>query len=150
MKRLLLILVVSLLFVSGWGHVLAAAFCQNMQDMPVCHRQEENVSTSPHEGHEGMEMGDVQNQPSATESTARALEQPFVSCCVSRPEVPPSPVITRKGAEQSKQDLGALIKPVLKAFTPQIPSFASLVTSRQHAPPGASIQRHVLISVFLI
>lgn len=150
MKRLLLICVISLFFVSGWGHVLASAFCPNMQDMPNCHMQAENVSTSSHEGHEGMEMGDMQNRQSATESKAGALERPLASCCASRPEIPPAPVVTSRGAEQSKQDLGTILKPALKAITQPTSTFAPLVTSRQHAPPGDSTPRHVLISVFLI
>jgi hypothetical protein len=147
MKRLFLICVISLLFVSGWSHVLAAAFCPNMQDMPACHMQAESVSTS---SHEGMEMGDMKNRQSATESKTGALESPLASCCASRPEVPPAPVASSRGAEQSRQDLGALLKPALKAITQPTSSFAPPITSRQHAPPGAAIARHVLISVFLI
>ena len=150
MKRLLLISVISLLFVTGWGHVLAASFCPNMQDMPNCHMQTGNVSISPHKGHEGMEMGDKQTRQSAPQSKAGALERPLVSCCASRPEVPPAPVIPSRGAQQSKQDLGAILKPALKAITRPASSFAPPVTSRQHAPPGDSTPRHVLISVFLI
>ena len=150
MKRLLLICVISLLFVSGWGHVLAAAFCPNMQDMPACHMQAEKVSTPSPEGHEGMEMGDMQMPPDSTEGKAGALESPLASCCASRPEVPPAPIVTSRGAEQSKQDLGAILKPALKAIAPLASSFAPPVTSRQHAPPGTATARHVLISVFLI
>jgi hypothetical protein len=150
MKRILLICVISLLFVSGWSHVLAAAFCPNMQDMPDCHMQAENVSTSPHEGHEGMEMGDMQHQQSVAEGKADALERPLAPCCASRPEVPPAPIAASRGAEQSRQDLGAILKPALKAIAPLTNSFAPPVTSRQHAPPGAATPRHVLIGVFLI
>jgi hypothetical protein len=151
MKRLFLICVISLLFVSGWGHVLAAAFCPNMQDMPGCPMQKaRTTSTSPHEGHEGMEMGDMPMPPSATEDTAVVLERPLVSCCASRPEVPPAPTVVSRGAEQSKQEIGAILKPALKAIEPPAPSFAPPVTSRQHSPPGDSTPRHVLISVFLI
>jgi hypothetical protein len=148
MKRLLLICVISLLFVSGWGHVLAAAFCPNMQDMPGCAMQMGDAHAS---GHEGMEMGDMQMPPAASaENKSGALERPLVSCCASRPEIPPAPVVASRGAEQSKQDSGVLLKPVPKAIAPPAPSFAPQVTSRQHAPPGASTPRHVLVSVFLI
>jgi hypothetical protein len=151
MKRLLLISVISLLFVSGWSHVLAAAFCPNMKDMPGCTMQTGNTSTST-SSHEGMEMGDMQMTPGSAEGevNANALERPLVSCCAARPEIPPSPVIASRGAEQSKQNLGAILKPALKAIAPPTTSFAPPVTSRQHAPPGASTPRHVLISVFLI
>jgi hypothetical protein len=150
MKRLLLICVISLLFLSGWGHVLAAAFCPNMQDMPGCAMQTERAATSNVEEHEAMEMGDMQMPSSNTESKANALARPFVSCCASRPEVPPAPVFASRGAERSKQDTGAAPQQTLKAIAPQTPSFALRVTSRQHAPPGASSPRYVLISVFLI
>jgi hypothetical protein len=150
MKRLLLICVISLLFVSGWGHVLASAFCPDMQDMPNCTMQKAPTSASQHEGHEGMEMGDMQMPPNDAESKAGSLERPLVSCCASRPEIPPAPIVARRGAEQSKQDLGAILKPALTALTQPTSSFAPMVTSRQHAPPGAAIARHVLIQVFLI
>jgi len=147
MKRLLLISVICLLFVGGWGHVLAAAVCPNMKDMPHCQMQAADTSAP---GHEGMEMGDMQRQPSAAEGRAGSLGSPFVSCCVSRPEVPPTPVVASRGAEQSKQNLGALLKPLVKAVEPPAPPFAQAVTSRQHAPPGPAAPRHVLIQVFLI
>jgi hypothetical protein len=153
MKRLLLISVISLLFVSGWSHVLAAAFCPNMQDMPGCPMQQTaSASTSRHEGHEGMEMGDGQQlKPAVTEGKAGALERPLASCCVSLPEIPPAPVVASRGAEQSKQDLGAILKPATKAIAPHACALARPVMSRQHAPPPlASAPRYVLISVFLI
>ncbi|HWT02548.1 MAG TPA: hypothetical protein VN256_20010 [Pyrinomonadaceae bacterium] len=147
MKRLLLICVISLLFVSGWGHVLAAAFCPNMQDMPGCAMQAGGDSASVHEG---MEMGHAQHRPSDAELKGGSLERQLVSCCASRTEFPPAPVVASRGAEQSKRDLGAVLKPVVKTIAPPPPSFAPAVTSRQHAPPGAPTPRHVLVSVFLI
>ena len=150
MKRLLLICVISLLCVSGWGHVLAAAFCPNMQDMPGCAMQSASTSTPTHEGHEGMEMGDMQNRSSAPEDNLGALERRLASCCASRPEAPPAPVVASRAAQQSKEDFGAILKPALKAIAALAPSFAPPVTSRQHAPPGATTPRHVLISVYLI
>ena len=145
MKRLLLICVISLLFVSGWSHVLAATFCPDMQDMPNCHMQTENASTSEHQGHEGMEMGDQQMT-----SEANSLERPMASCCASRPALPPSSVTVSKGAEQPKKELGVVLQKTLKAIEPPTPSFAPPVTSRQHAPPTDLTPRHVLISVYLI
>jgi hypothetical protein len=148
MKRLLLICVISLLFVSGWGNVLAAAFCPHMQDMPGCTMQAGKNSAS---SHEGMEMGDMQMTPTIAESSeVNAMEQPLASCCTSRPEVPPSPVIASRGAEQSKPDPGAILQQARQIPAPQTTSFAPPISSRQHAPPGASTPRHVLINVFLI
>jgi hypothetical protein len=150
MKRLLLISVISLLFLSGWSNVLAAAFCPNMQEMPGCPMQRRETSASTHEGHEGMEMDDTQMASSNKESKAHALEQQLASCCLSQPEIPPAPVIASRGAEQSKRDTGAILRPAFKALAPTHSSFSLPVTSRQHAPPGASTLRHVLISVYLI
>ena len=150
MKRLLLICVISLLFLSGWGHVLAASLCPNMQDMPGCAMQTENAAISNVEGHEAMEMGDMQMMSPNIESKVNALARPFASCCASRPEVPPAPVFASRGAERSKQDPSAALQQNLKALAPQLPSFATPVTSRQHAPPVASTPRYVLISAFLI
>lgn len=150
MKRLLLISVICLLFVGGWGHVLAAAVCPNMQDMPGCHVQAAETSAR---GHEGMEMGGTHHGASASEGregSAGSLKRPLVSCCASRPEVPPAPVAASRGAEQSKKNLGDIPRPAVKAVAPPAPSFAPSVTSRQHAPPGAASPRHVLIQVFLI
>lgn len=147
MKRLLLISVISVLLVSGWGHVLAAAFCPNMQDMPACHMQAADDWAS---GHEGMEMGGARHHSSAAEGKAGSLTRPLVSCCASVPEAPPAPAFTSRGAQQSKQELGIILRPAPKVITPPPPSFAPAVMSRQHAPPGAAPPRHVLIQVFLI
>ena len=148
MKRLLPICAICLLFVSGWGHVLAAAFCTNMRDAQGCAM---HASDDSARGHDGMEMGDMQ-MPAATDTEGRvgSLERPLASCCASRPEAPPAPVVASRGAERSKHDLGALLKPVPKVIAPPAPSFAPTVTSRQHAPPGAQTPRHVLVNVFLI
>lgn len=140
MKRVLLICVISLLFVSGWGHVLGAAFCTKMQEMPGCHMQAGNSSTH---GHGHMEMSGAQGK-------ANSLERPLASCCASRPEAPGVPAVVSRGAEQSKQDAVALPKPTPKTIAPPARSFAPPVTSRQHAPPGAQPPRHVLVNVFLI
>jgi hypothetical protein len=150
MKRLLLISVISLLLVSGWSHVLAAAVCPDMQDMPNCHMQTENVSTSSHEGHEGMEMGDKQMTSPVEASEANALERPMASCCASRPALPPSSIIVSKGIEQPKKELAVVLKQALKVIAPPSPSFTPLLTSRQHAPPTSLTPRHILISVYLI
>lgn len=149
MKRLLLICVSALLFVSGWSHVLAAVFCPNMQDMPGCAMKTERAAHAS--GHAEMETGDMQMPHGDVKDEAGgALDRPLVSCCASRPDVPPAPIITSRGAERSKQDLGTVLNPASKAIAPPIPAFAPPITSRQHAPPGISTQRHVLISVYLI
>ncbi|HUQ33851.1 MAG TPA: hypothetical protein VM095_17145 [Pyrinomonadaceae bacterium] len=114
-----------------------------MSDMPGCAMQSGKASS-----HEGM--SDMQTASSATEGEADRLEQPLASCCTNRSQVPPAPVFASRGAEQSRQDTGAALHNASKDVTPPAPSFATPVTSRQHAPPIPSTPRHVLISVFLI
>ena len=147
MKRLLPICVISLLFVGGWGHVLAAAFCPNMQDMPACHMQAADTSAP---GHDGMQMGGMHMPEGAEDARAGSFKRPLASCCASVPEAPPAPVVARRGAGRSKQDMGALLNPAPRAVAPSPPPMAPEVTSRQHAPPGSAAPRHVLIQVFLI
>lgn len=150
MKRLLLICVISLLFVSGWSHVLASALCPDMQDMSGCHMQTGDTPVPAHEGHQGVEMGYAQMSSPVAAGEANSLERPMASCCASRPALPPPSIIVSKGAEQPKKELGIVPQKTSKAITPQTLSFALPVSSRQHAPPGVSIPRHVLVSVFLI
>ena len=147
MKRILLIGVISLLFVSGWSHVLAAAFCPNMKEMPGCPMQKESPSTTEHAG---MEMGGMEVPSSPTSEVVGALERLPLSCCANRPYAPPAPTVASKGAEQSKRNPLAILKPALKVIARLATSFAPPVISRQHAPPGASTPRHVLISLYLI
>lgn len=150
MKRLFLICVIALLFVSGWSHVLAAAICPNTQAMSSCPMQTESKLTSSHEVM--GEMGDMQMPPTITEDEANTLEQPMGSCphCFTQPEQQTTPVVASKGVEQSKRDLGIILHQKIKALAPRTSSFAPPILSRQHAPPQASAPRYVLISSFLI
>jgi hypothetical protein len=155
MKRLLLICVISLLFVSGWGHVLGLAFCPNMRAVPGCVMQRSmdsaaaTTSTSA-QSHEGMEMNDMQVEQGFIAGEADSMERLPASCCMNRPDAPSTPVVVSRGAEQSKKEPGATLQPTLKAIAPPAASFAPPVSSRQHAPPSPKTQRHVLINVFLI
>jgi hypothetical protein len=151
MKRLLLSCVISLLFVSGWSNVLAAALCPKMQDPSGCHIQAGIVTASPHEGHEGMETGDKQVRTPVTTGKVNSLERQTASCCTGRTAVPHPSLIVSKGAQQPKKELGAVLPKTLKAIELPAPVNAPPVTSRQHAPPpAATASRHLLISVFLI
>jgi len=149
MKRLLLISVISLLFVSGWSRVIAAAFCTDMQDMPGCHMQQAKASTSRHEGHEGMEMGGRQVRSPVVATEANSLEGPMASCCASTPALPPASLEMR-GAEQPKKQSGAVLQNAHKALGLPTAISNPPVLSRQHAPPEGSTPRHVLNSVFLV
>jgi hypothetical protein len=153
MKRLLLISIISLLFVSGWSHVLAAALCPKTQAMAACPMQAGDKTTSSHETMGMAEMGDMQQMPATiAEGESNVVEQPMGSCphCFKQPEQQNSPVVVSKGAEQSKRNLSVILQQAVQVITPQSTSFAPPISSRQHAPPQPTTARHVLISVFLI
>jgi hypothetical protein len=153
MKRLLLISIISLLFVSGWSHVLAAAFCPQMQVKASCPMQMRDHSTSSHEARVMGEMGDMQMpETTVSEGEVNAVDPPLGSCphCFTKSNYPTSTVVTAKAVERSKRDLGVILQQTLKAIAPPSSTFAPPVSSRQHAPPQGTTARHVFISVFLI
>ena len=156
MKRLLLISIISLLFVSGWSYVLAAALCPRMQVKASCPMRMESHSSSPRqtmEMGEAVETGDMQmSETTISEGEVNALGLPPISCphCFSRSENPSSTVIAVKGIERSKRDQGIILQQAIKAFAPLTSTFAPPISKRQHAPPQAPTARHVLINVFLI
>jgi hypothetical protein len=153
MKRLLLISIISLLFVSGWSHVLAAALCPQMQVKASCPMQMDDHSPSSREAMQMGEMGDMQmSETTVSDGQVNAVNPPLGSCphCFSKSEYPTSTVIAVKGVERSGRELGIILQQTTKAFAPLTSSFAPPISSRQHAPPEATTARHVLISVFLI
>lgn len=111
-----------------------------------------NHQASSHEAMGTGEMGDMQMTPTSLEDEVTAVDPPLGPCphCFSKSEYPTSTVVAVKGVERSKRDLGVILQQAVKALAPQTSSFAPPVSSRQHAPPGVSIPRHVLISIFLI
>ena len=153
MKRLLLIAVISVLFMSGWSHVVAAALCPNMQVKTSCPMQMMDHSTSSHDAMEIGEMVDMA-MPDTTVSggEANAVDPPMGSCphCFSQSEHPTSTVVAVKAVDQSKRDLRVILHQSLTPIASQASSFARPVLSRQHAPPRAPTARHILINVFLI
>lgn len=152
MKRLLLICLISLLFVSGWSHVLAAGICPKAQAISHCPMQTETKSASAHESARMDEMGDMQMRPAVAGVEANALEQPAGLCphCFKQPAQQTSPAIASNGAEQSRRNPAIALRQAVKVFSQQATSFATPVSSKQHAPPQASTPRHVLISFYLI
>lgn len=163
MKRLLLIGVLFMLLVVGWSGVLAAALCSHPEDTsPViaeghaCCRVETaqqadaHCPASPHEA-----MGDMEMTPlilTAARHTDAHGPEPLASCphCVGKSGLPITPVLAANSADQSKRDTGAAVSHVFKPLVPRGAAFTPPVTARQGAPPGASVRRHVLLSVFLI
>jgi hypothetical protein len=162
MRRLLIITVISLLLVSGWSHVLAAALCPQMQVKASCPMQMMEHSPSSHEamakGAKGAngamgEMGDMPvSETAVSTAEVNALDPPMGSCphCFSKSEYPTSNIPAVKGVNQGKRNLRVILQQALARIAFQTRSFAAPILSRQHAPPRAPTARHVLISVFLI
>jgi hypothetical protein len=172
MKRLILIASVLLLSVSGWSQFAAAAFCPHSQEQIVLARNEchvEQVTVHEHgeasshqgmtmDGMEGMEAGEVMETASpahdetpAAHESANQLGPPIGDCahCFShsRPQPVPLPGIT---TEQSKRGAADLAPPETTLAATPVMAFGLFITQRTHAPPGATISRHVLINVFRI
>ena len=147
MKRLAPIAVGLLLFVSGWGQTLAAAFCPHARGGHACclaHRSSHDHNhASRHEA-----------APPSSNTTAGgvtfSLDQPAEECghCMSHPRLPAAPAAGASGQSKSMEVLAA--PPPAAVADASTPVFTPAIISRQHAPPGVSSPRHVLINVFRI
>jgi hypothetical protein len=137
------------LLLSGWGNVLAAALCSKMQVASCCLIKTTHDSAP---SHEAMAMDSMAMMPAA-DGEANSMSQPAASCahCLSSPDLPFKSVVTVNSVRESERNLSAPVAaPVLRSLAAFSSSFAPPVSSRQHAPPGSSTSRHVLINVFLI
>jgi hypothetical protein len=145
-------LILLALLVSGSSNVLAAALCPNMQALSCCPMKTEHDAAPSHEAMDGMSMDGAGVMP-AVSVEAISIGQSATLCthCFSPADPVIRSVVVANPAQTSKRNLSV---PVL-ARVPSSPvvsdsSFASIVSSRQHAPPFASTSRHVLINIFLI
>ncbi|MBC7909281.1 MAG: hypothetical protein H7Y30_02200 [Pyrinomonadaceae bacterium] len=156
MKRVLLILIISLLFVSGWGVVFADTLCPHKQ----ARRAHERIETvaQHREGsscHEEMASDEAEaiEPPDAEEEAQRAsFEGQTGPCthCITNPETPANLLVFTRVAELSKRDAGVPVLPPSGFLSSFATSFAPPVQARQHAPPGTLSRRHLLLNVFLI
>jgi len=83
---------------------------------------------------------------------ANKLDQPFESCahCVSHSGVASAPVSFVSVSVQSGKDVGPVLLPVSRFLVRPPLTLAQVGIPKEHAPPGTSAPRHILISVFLI
>lgn len=80
------------------------------------------------------------------------LELPIDGCihCMSHSGVPNAPISSVSVADQSNKACGSVPLPVSRfLFRPSM-ALAQIALPREHAPPGTSTPRHILINVFLI
>jgi hypothetical protein len=165
-----------LLVMGSFGHVLAAGFCprsfgreccfaktsKHAPDSSSCH-QEMAMHLMPMDG---MPMDDMAVEDTATaevpnplaspvvdeEVLASAFEQPFESCthCMSHSGISNTPASFVTVPDESRKAVDSLPLPVSSFLAPSLTTVKQFRSPREHAPPGTSAPRHVLISVFLI
>ena len=156
MKRVLLILIISLLFVSGCGAVLADTLCPHKQARRA-HQRVEVVIEHGQRSSCHAEMASDELKPADTLSTEEqeqraSFEGQTGPCthCITSPETQINLFVLTRGTELSKRDAGAAVLLPSGFLSPFAASFAPPVQARQHAPPGINPRRHLLLSVFLI
>jgi len=141
------------LILSAWGNLLAAALCPHMgQDHACCHAQ---IAHHPanHQGMAGMRMNEMQTEPAAEQKTeAEAFSQLAVPCehCMTHSQLATSPATLRE-ADQTKRGEDLAPSLALSDRASIATSFSTVISAREHAPPGASTSaRHLLINIFRI
>lgn len=161
MKRVLLISVILLLFLSGWGGALAAALsCSHAkgeeprarlmeQDHSCCRaklgKTESHCSTA-----ERKPVGSMRMMLAVVDARAEAAAQAAPSCahCIDRSEVPATPIFRQ--ANRINRNVDAATSRKVTPLAPFAALFAMQVISRQGSPPGPQARKHLLISVFII
>ncbi len=86
------------------------------------------------------------------EAVANKLDQPVKSCahCLGHLSIEDAPVSFVGVSDQSGKEFGSVLLPVSNVLIQPARPLAPIGLPREHAPPGGSAPRHVLISVFLI
>ena len=84
--------------------------------------------------------------------SANRIEDPVDGCthCMSHSDLQNAPISTVSLSDQSNRDMDSALLPVPRFLTRPAITFAQMGLPREHAPPGSSAPRHILISVFLI
>jgi hypothetical protein len=155
---------------SGWGGVLAAAFCAHdaakpsvmTEDHDCCRAkldeqtQHCGAAKAAPSAHEAMAMSETEtatlHAKQATDAAAEpALGQATPTCfhCMSRGGLPTTFVLMRE-TEQKKRDAAQPAPQLLKPIIPPVAFFAPTLAARQNAPPGIAARRHLLLGVFVI
>ena len=128
----------------------------NMGDMPM-----DAVSMD----HMGMGINDMEinavtvdlsipfSPPAFTEQAeANKLDQPVESCahCLGHSGIVNAPVSFVSGSNDSGKEIESVLLPVPVFLNRPAITTAQIELTGEHAPPGSSAPRHILISVFLI
>jgi hypothetical protein len=113
----------------------------------------------------GMAMGDVTLQPASFAisdvsllstsqelAPANKLEVPIDACthCMSHSGTQNAPVSSVTVGDQSYKNVGSAQLPITNLLAQPGITLAQLGLPREHAPPGSTAPRHLLINIFLI
>jgi hypothetical protein len=83
---------------------------------------------------------------------ANRLELPIEACthCMTHSGAQNAPISSVSVPDQSNKDIGSVPLPVSRFLIRPPMALAQIGLPREHAPPGSSAPRHILINVFLI
>lgn len=166
MRRLTSYICVALLALalSGLGGVLAAALCphagmNHAQAATAGHagcaakaeKAERHHPATEHQAMHSMKMTPEPVVPAQRqESEVAAVSRPEGDCghCIGRGELPNS--ANTRALALKKLDAGTHLEQPARSSVSLAPVFTTQFTPTQHAPPGQSNRKHLLLSVFLI
>ena len=167
MRRLFSFIGIALLalLVSGWGSMLAATLCPHAganqsqavtEEHSDCHAKTEQAG----EHHSGSRSSrsEATHDAKATPVTARRLHgenvaaftTPSGTCthCVGQNELPATPASVQELTLQKRDGSRVVEQTATIVSLPVV--FTVQFTPTQHAPPGLTNRKHILLSVFLI
>jgi len=86
------------------------------------------------------------------EAVADKFDQPVESCahCLGHSGIVNAPISSVSVPDQSGKDNWSVVLPVSRFLGAPVMALAQIGLPREHAPPGSSVPRHLLINVFLI
>jgi hypothetical protein len=176
MKRFFPTSLALLLVIGSLGHVVAATVCPRSLGRECCfartsnHTHDSSSSRQDTSVHcmrmDGMSMDDM-TRPDTTavevsnlftpplvdeEASASTLEQPVGSCphCMIHSGLSNAPASFVTSPDESRKTVDSVPLPVSSFLAPSLPTVKQNGSPREHAPPGSSAPRHILINVFLI
>ncbi len=108
--------------------------------------------------HVAMSGGDIDLMPATSSQLAEdyalagRVEQPVETCshCLSHSGILNAPLSSVSTPDQSNRDLCPILLPISRFRVRSAVTVAQNGLPDEHAPPGSSAARHILISVFLI
>ena len=137
---------------------------QHMQGMAMDPIADESMSINGSDM-PGMVMDDAEVPPATVVSDellldftseelapANKVDLPMDVCthCVSHSGIQNAPVSSVSVPDQSNKDLGSVLLPASRFLAQPAMTLTQIGLPREHAPPGSSAPRYILINVFLI